>query len=112
VADAAPSNWMILVAMQRLAKNPSSLATWDEECTPLGGATETPPLILRITLQLCADAPRPAASAIATTPAANAMKQIDRHRFDMARFPSSSLLRPRKPSRLATPRSRAPRISR
>src|SRR6266478_7760830 len=83
VADAPPSNWMILGSMQRLAKNPSSLATWGEVCTTLGGATETPILILRITLQLCAAASRVAASAIATPPAASAMRQIDRYRFDM-----------------------------
>src|SRR5262249_17382395 len=88
VADAPPSNWMILGSMQRLAKNPSSLATWGEVCTTLGGATETPILILRITLQLCAVAPRIAASVIATPPAASGMKQIDRYRFDIARFSS------------------------
>jgi hypothetical protein len=37
-------------------------------------------------LQLCAAAPRVAASAIATPAAASAMRQIDRHPFDMARF--------------------------
>ena len=78
VADAPPSNWMMLGSMQRLAKNPSSLATWGEVCTTLGGATETPILILRIALQFCAAAPRVAASAIATPPAASAMRQIDR----------------------------------
>src|SRR5215470_19386577 len=88
VAEAPPSNWMMLGSMQRLAKKPSSLATWGEVCTTLGGATETPILILRITLQLCAAAPRIAASVIATLPAASAMKQIDRYRFDMARFSS------------------------
>src|SRR5262245_30544918 len=87
VADAPPSNWMILGSMQRLAKKPSSLATWGEVCTTLGGATETPILILRIALQLCAAASRAAASAMATPPVASAMRQIDRYRFDMARFP-------------------------
>src|SRR5215475_13604936 len=91
VADAPPSNWMILGSVQRLAKNPSSLATWGEVCTTLGGATETPTLILRIALQLCAAAPRIAASAIATPPAASAMRQIDRYRFDIAPFPSFPL---------------------
>jgi len=52
--------------------------TCGEVCTTLGGATETPILILRITLQFCAAAPRAPASAIATTPAASAMRQIDR----------------------------------
>src|SRR5215471_18951460 len=87
VADAPPSNWMMLGSMQRLAKNRSSLATWGEVCTTLGGATETPILILRIALQLCAAASRAAASAMATPPAATTMSQIDRYRFDMARFP-------------------------
>ena len=44
-------------------------------------------------------------------PAASAMIQIDRYRFDMARFPFLPVRAP-QPSRLAMPRSRAPRISR
>src|SRR5262245_16517937 len=96
VSEGRASNWMILGSMQRLAKNPSSLATWGEVCTTLGGATETPILILRITLQLCAAAPRIAASVIATPPAASAMRQIDRYRFDMARFSSFPCV-PRSP---------------
>src|SRR4051794_22988149 len=52
VADWPPSNWMMLASMQRLAKKPSSLATYGEVCTTFGGATDTPILILRMVVQL------------------------------------------------------------
>src|ERR1043166_7200486 len=58
VCDCPPSNWMMAASMQRLPKRPSALATYGDVCTTLGGATETPTLILRIVGQLgtdCAD---------------------------------------------------------
>src|SRR5438876_3885270 len=56
VADWPPSNWTILASMQRLAKKPSSFAMYGEVCTTLGGAEETPTLILRMAGQVCASA--------------------------------------------------------
>src|SRR5258705_12943969 len=56
VADAPPSNWITLASMQRLAKKPSSFATYGDVCTTLGGATDTPMSILRMVGQLCAAA--------------------------------------------------------
>jgi hypothetical protein len=57
----------------------------------LGGATETPILILRIAPQLCATAPRFAASASPRPIAASATRQIEERPFDIM---FSSSLRP------------------
>ena len=49
--DAPPSNCRMVASMQCLANRPSSLATNGVVCTTFGGVTETPILILRISLQ-------------------------------------------------------------
>ena len=67
VGDAPPSNWTILASMQRLANSPSSLATNGVVWTTLGGADDTPTLILRMVGQVCALASCVRASAIAMT---------------------------------------------
>src|SRR5262249_34236983 len=65
VCDCPPSNWLMLASMQRLANSPRALATDGEVCTTLGGATETPTLILRMVGQL--GAPCAAAAVAAAT---------------------------------------------